>query len=68
MRRVATPAGACGVIGFAVATVNATLTFINIFGGGESGEDSGQCGVRGRCRFVISKGVFAEIQCIHVLQ
>ena len=46
MRRVATPAGACGVIGFAVATVNATLTFINIFGGGESGEDSGQCGVR----------------------
>ena len=44
-RRLLTPPGVCGVIGFFVAAVNATMTFINIAAGNEGGVDDGQCGV-----------------------
>lgn len=45
IRRVLTPVGLCGLIGFGLAVVNATMTFINIAAGSESGADDGQCGV-----------------------
>ena len=44
-RRLLTAPGVCGAIGFFVAAVNATMTFINIAAGSEGGVDDGQCGV-----------------------